>query len=154
MSEIIQRPLLTATAVSRALNAAIGKAELLEQNVCISICTPQGIEQGYLRMTDAPDLCANNARDKAYTAASFGVNTKQWDDILADEAPRVIAGLKQRPRFVAFGGGLPISTKDGTVVGGIGVSGASEAQDEAIALAGISILDLNIKIPEQYNGSI
>ena len=46
-----------------------------------------------------------------------------------------------RPRFVAFGGGLPI-VEGGMRIGAIGVSGGSEAQDEAIAVAGLQALGL------------
>ncbi|MBN3825238.1 heme-binding protein, partial [Burkholderia sp. Ac-20384] len=46
------------------------------------------------------------------------------------------SGLVLRPRFVAFGGGLPI-VDDGALIGGIGVSGGSEAQDESCARAGL-----------------
>jgi uncharacterized protein GlcG (DUF336 family) len=44
---------------------------------------------------------------------------------------------------VAFGGGLPI-VEQGVLIGGIGVSGASEAQDEAIAQAGLAALGLAV----------
>ena len=46
-----------------------------------------------------------------------------------------------RPRMVSFGGGLPIVI-DGHRVGGIGVSGGSEEQDEQIARAGLQALGL------------
>jgi glc operon protein GlcG len=39
------------------------------------------------------------------------------------------------PRYVAFGGGVPIDA-NGTIVGGIGVSGLSDEDDEALALLG------------------
>jgi uncharacterized protein GlcG (DUF336 family) len=42
-------------------------------------------------------------------------------------------------RFVTFGGGVPI-TIEGVVVGGIGVSGGSAAEDEACALKSLSCL--------------
>ncbi|WP_426410812.1 heme-binding protein [Bradyrhizobium ganzhouense] len=42
------------------------------------------------------------------------------------------------PGLVAFAGGLPIKTGAGDVVGGIGVSGASEDQDESCAQAGLN----------------
>ncbi|NDC61158.1 MAG: hypothetical protein EBZ60_03960, partial [Betaproteobacteria bacterium] len=48
------------------------------------------------------------ALDKAYTAASFGLPTGQWTEVLKHHSPAVGEGLVMRPRFVAFGGGLPI----------------------------------------------
>jgi uncharacterized protein GlcG (DUF336 family) len=40
-------------------------------------------------------------------------------------------------RLVVFAGGLPIHA-DGTLVGGVGVSGAAAAVDRACALAGLA----------------
>jgi len=48
----------------------------------------------------------------------------------------------QRPRFVAFGGGLPI-VDNGELTGAVGVSGGSEAQDEEIAKAGLAAIGMN-----------
>ena len=48
-------------------------------------------------------------------------------------------GIVRRARFVGFGGGLPI-VLDGQRIGGIGVSGASEAQDGMIAQAGLDAI--------------
>jgi uncharacterized protein GlcG (DUF336 family) len=43
-------------------------------------------------------------------------------------------------RFVIFGGGVPI-TSDGTVVGGVGVSGAAVADDCACADVAVAAFD-------------
>jgi len=51
-------------------------------------------------------------------------------------------GIVRRPRFIAFGGGLPI-LEAGQRIGGIGVSGGSEEQDEACAQAGLRAIGLN-----------
>lgn len=67
-------------------------------------------------------------RDKAYTAASFCLATSRWTDVLAEHSPVVRQGFVQLPRFVAFGGGLPI-VDHGEEIGAVGVSGGSEAQD-------------------------
>jgi uncharacterized protein GlcG (DUF336 family) len=50
-------------------------------------------------------------------------------------------GIVLRPRFVAFGGGLPI-VEAGARIGAIGVSGGSEEQDQQIAQAGLDALKL------------
>ena len=48
-------------------------------------------------------------------------------------------GFSARPRLVVFGGGLPIRA-GGALIGGIGVSGASEAQDEECARAALDAI--------------
>jgi uncharacterized protein GlcG (DUF336 family) len=59
--------------------------------------------------------------------------------MLEGEAPMVRDGLLRRPRVAAFPGGHPLR-RDGQMIGGIGVSGASAEQDDAIALAGLKAL--------------
>ena len=50
---------------------------------------------------------------------------------------RGLACLMQRDRFVGFGGGLPVK-HEGVLVGAIGVSGGSEAQDVQFAEAALA----------------
>jgi len=82
------------------------------------------------------------AIDKAYTAAGFGVPTDAWTDALAGHSPAVRQGLPLRPRMVCFGGGLPMR-HEGRLIGGIGVSGGSEHEDQTCARAGLAALGLN-----------
>ena len=72
------------------------------------------------------------AIDKAYTAAGFDLPTAAWSEALAPHLPAVRQGIPMRPRVVCFGGGLPLRHED-RLIGGIGVSGGSKAQDEACA---------------------
>ncbi len=51
-------------------------------------------------------------------------------------------GLPMRPRMVCFGGGLPLK-HEGRLIGGIGVSGGSELEDETCARAGLAAIELN-----------
>jgi uncharacterized protein GlcG (DUF336 family) len=46
----------------------------------------------------------------------------------------------ERGRLIPWPGALPIHRADGTMIGAIGVSGASAADDELIAAAGLAAL--------------
>lgn len=116
----------------------MAKAEELGVRVHVSVVDRAGLPLAYLRMNGAFLHSQGIAEDKAYTAAGFGFPTRQWLDVLGDN-PRLKIGLPARERLVVVGGGLPILL-DGQCVGGIGVSGASEEQDEACAEAGLRIL--------------
>lgn len=136
-----QRPTLTWRAAHVAAGAALEEAERLGVSVAVTVCDSAGVTAAQLRMPGAPFHCASIAEDKAYTAAAFRLATVAWADVMATLTAEVQAGLRARPRFVTFGGGLPIVDR-GDLLGGIGVSGASEAQDEAIARAGLGALSL------------
>jgi len=137
---VTQRHLDDESAAS-ACSAAIAHARALGIRVNVAVCDASGVLLAFRRMHGAFLHSIDIAIDKAYTAASFGFPTRQWiDQIRADEALRT--GLPLRPRLVVFGGGLPVQI-DGSLVGGIGVSGGSTEQDEACAQAGLAAIGLD-----------
>jgi len=129
------------SAVQTALAGASSKAQAMDVLVNIAVTDAAGLMVGFIRMNGAPLHSIDIALDKAYTASSFGLPTSHWTETLKHHSPAVRQGLVLRPRFVAFGGGLPI-VHQGNRIGGIGVSGGSEQQDEEIAQAGLAVLNL------------
>ncbi|WP_042259254.1 GlcG/HbpS family heme-binding protein [Paraburkholderia heleia] len=128
-------------AASRAAEAAAREAQRLGVRVNVAIVDAGGNLAAFVRMPGAPLHSIEIAIDKAYTAVSFGLPTGRWNETLQAHSEAVRQGIVLRPRFVAFGGGLPI-TEDGQRIGGIGVSGGSEEQDGACAQAGLRALGL------------
>ncbi|CAM5258833.1 MULTISPECIES: heme-binding protein [Pseudomonadaceae] len=126
-------------AAQRAAEAAMAHACALDIRIHVAVVDRAGRTLAYLRMNGAFLHSEGIAVDKAYTAASFGFPTRDWLEVLG-ENPRLRIGLPSRERLVVFGGGLPILL-DGRCLGGIGVSGGSEEQDEACAKAGLEALD-------------
>ena len=137
----VQR-VIGAGAALQAAAAAVQAATALGVPVNIALVDAAGVLASFVRMPGAPLHSVDIAIDKAYTAVSFGLPTSQWHGALASHSAAVREGIVLRPRFVAFGGGLPI-TEGGARIGGIGVSGGSEAQDESIARAGLHALGLD-----------
>ncbi len=119
-----------------AVRAAIDKAVELGVNVSAAIVDTRGVQIASLHMPGASLHSIEVALDKAYTAASFGFPTRDWRDVLNTYSPHLQAGIIQRPRLVVFGGGIPFLL-NGERVGAIGVSGASEQQDEICAAAAL-----------------
>ncbi|WP_034411490.1 GlcG/HbpS family heme-binding protein [Derxia gummosa] len=130
---------IDATAAHEAVGAAMRKAAELGVAVNIAVVDGAGVLVAFARMNGAFLHSAEIAIDKAYTAAGFGFATGEWDRVLGGAGEAVRQGLSLRPRLVMFGGGLPIRV-EGELVGAIGVSGGSEAQDEVCAEAGIAAL--------------
>ena len=128
-------------AAQAAVAAAVSAPAAIHARGNVTLVDPSGVLAAFLRMPGAPLHSVDIAIDKAYTAVSFGLPTSRWTEVLQSHSPAVRDGLVQRPRFVAFGGGLPI-VEDGKCIGAIGVSGGSEQQDEQIAHAGLAALGL------------
>jgi len=135
MQTLRSTQILTAAAAHAAVGAAIAKGVELGVAVNVSVVDAGGNQIAFLRGDGAFLPSGKIARDKAYTAAGFGVPTGALYQALSDDAP-VLAGILAQPGVALFQGGLPIRSND-ELVGGIGVSGASAEQDEICARAGL-----------------
>lgn len=132
---------IDAVAASDAVRASVAHAASLGIRINVAVVDSGGNLAAFLRMPGAFLHSIDIAIDKAYTAASFGLPTSQWHAALQQHSDAVREGIVRRPRFVGFGGGLPM-VENGQRIGGIGVSGGSEEQDEACAQAGLSAIGL------------
>lgn len=128
-------------AAHQAVGAAVQAAQAMGVRINVAVVDASGVLAAFLRMPGAPLHSVEIAIDKAYTAVSFGLATSQWHGALQQHSPAVRDGIVLRPRFVAFGGGLPL-LENGQRIGGIGVSGGSEQEDETCARAGLAALGL------------
>lgn len=132
-------PGITAEAASAACAAAVAHATAKGWRINVAVVDRGGNLMAFLRMPGAFIHSINLAIDKAYTSASFGFPTKAWMGAVGhDEGMKL--GFSSQPRLIVFGGGLPIGA--GEWIGGIGVSGASEQEDEECARAGLAAIGL------------
>lgn len=139
MQVAVQMPGISAEAAATAVQAAVAHAEAHGWKINAAVVDRGGNLMAFLRMPGAFIHSIEIAIDKAYTAASFGFSTKDWMPAIGhDEGMKF--GFSARPRLIVFGGGLPIG--QGEWIGGIGVSGASEAEDEECARAGLAAIGM------------
>lgn len=127
---------ISARAAYQAVGAAMARAEADGLAIAACVVDAGGLPVAQVRMAGAPFHSNDIARDKAYTAMSFRLPTEALGAELSAN-PVLHDGIARRPGTILFGGGLPI-VENGHVIGGIGVSGASEQRDRTIAQAGLS----------------
>ncbi len=125
---------MSLSAARAAIAAAEREAAERGLAVVVAVVDDGGNLVSFDRMDRAPLLSLDFAADKAWTAAAFGRATDEWWSDMSTQ-PALAATLPQRPRFVAVGVGVPLWIGD-TLVGGVGVSGGSVADDIACAQAG------------------
>jgi len=103
--------------------------------VAVAVVDRFGLPQVMLRDRFAGPHTPSTATGKAWTAVSFRSDTTA---LVAPTQPgQPQAGVRNLPNVVLLGGGLLIEA-GGSIVGGIGVSGApGGAEDDACARAGI-----------------
>ena len=98
----------------------------------------------FRRQNNAFLLSIDIAQKKAKSSAGIPYPTRKIEEIVygkKDGKPGRAPGLAHSKDIVAFAGGMPIKTKDGHLLGAIGVSGATADQDERCAIAAITAID-------------
>lgn len=131
---------ITADAAPAAVAAGVAKAVEMGWRMNVAVVDRGGNLIAFLRNEDAPLHSTGLAIDKAYTALSFNMPTKDWNQVLGASSGEVKSGIVTRERLVVFGGGLPIR-KNGTLLGAIGASGDMEDQDEICIRAALASID-------------
>jgi uncharacterized protein GlcG (DUF336 family) len=134
LTEAQTKPYLSLTDAQRITTAATEKAMAEGWNVVIVILDDGGNLISLQRMDGVQVGSIEVAQAKAKSAVFFKRPTKVFEDAMKAEGGARIATL---PNAVGVEGGLPIF-KDGIIVGSIGVSGVTSAQDGIIAAAGIA----------------
>jgi uncharacterized protein GlcG (DUF336 family) len=121
---------------------AAAMAEATRRSVVISAAVVDG--GGHLiafgRMDGAEIAGPTLAVDKAYTAVAHRIATSELADLAAPGGELFGLQANGSGRYVIFGGGVPVHVRD-RVVGAVGVSGASAADDDACARAALRVLD-------------
>lgn len=130
--------LLTPETALKAAQAALARCRSSGFQVAVAVVDRMGVVQVLLRDRFAGAHTPETATGKAWTAVSFRTSTTELAD--ATQAGKPQSGIRSRPGVVAVGGGLMIEA-GGSVLGGIGVSGAPGGkEDEACATAGIAAI--------------
>lgn len=127
---------LTPEAAQKAVNAALADCRKRGFQVAVAVVDRSGVAQAMVRDRFAGAHTADLAVNKAWTAVSFRTDTTELAK--ATQPGQASSGLRNVPRFSAVGGGVPIQAA-GSVIGGIGVSGAPSGDaDDSCAKAGIA----------------
>ncbi len=119
--------------------AAEARAGEIGQPMNIAVVDAGGNLKAFARMDGAWLGSIDIAITKARTARYFDLPTEELGKLSQPGGP--LYGIEHsNDGLITFPGGLPLTAADGTVIGAIGVSGASVADDEAVAEAGAAAL--------------
>jgi len=124
-------PGLTIESANPLLDRAMAKAtQDFKRPICVAVCDPQGFLLAFSRMDGAPLRSIRISQCKAYTAARMGVTTEAFLARLRRE--QIEIGYFCDADLTALPGGSVLKDISGTVVGAIGVSGLTSAEDQQI----------------------
>lgn len=128
---------ITLAAAKRVLAAAEREAVANGCSMVIVILDSSGLPVLLQRMDGVTLGSLDVAQAKAQTAVRFRRATKTYQDRIAAGGAEL--RLLTMPGICAIEGGLPL-IENGRLVGAIGVSGATAAQDGQVAAAGAGAL--------------
>jgi uncharacterized protein GlcG (DUF336 family) len=112
------------------LDRAVEKAESMDLRICVAVADSGANIVGFLRMDRAFLGSADVSQRKAKTAVLFQCPTDVFGTVIEQEK---LIGMDQvGGGLMAFGGGLPMMI-NGELIGAVGVSGATAAQDKEVA---------------------
>jgi glc operon protein GlcG len=115
--------------------AAAAEARKNNWNVAIAIVDPAGALVYFEKLDGTQNASVTVAIEKARTSAQFKRATKAFQDVVAagGDGLRILS----LPGAVPVEGGVP-ALIDGRIVGAIGISGATSAQDGQVAAAAVA----------------
>ncbi|BBD38159.1 MULTISPECIES: GlcG/HbpS family heme-binding protein [Aminobacter] len=141
-AEGLAKPVLGYEAAGRMIAACFAaQAAAGHAQVNVVVVDDGGRLIAAARQDGACKACTDIAENKATTSALYAAPTRAMADlsfgVKRDGVGAGLPGAAFVPGLVAFAGGLPVKSASGDVIGGIGVSGASEDQDESCAQVGL-----------------
>ena len=122
---------------TKAVNAAMAEAKKNGWNLAIAVTTNGGHLVHFSRMDNTQFGSIKIAQHKARAAATFKRPTKAFADAIAANPANV--ALLSLDDVIASEGGIPLML-GGKMIGAIGCSGATGAQDGVACTAGANAL--------------
>ena len=130
-------PPITLEQAKKVMVGAEAEAKKNSWNVVMVVLDSGGNLVMLQRMDGAQFGSIEVAKDKAYSAVAFRRPTKAFDDALAQGGANL--RILKLSGATPLEGGIPIVV-DGKLIGAVGVSGVTSAQDAQIGRAGIDNL--------------
>jgi uncharacterized protein GlcG (DUF336 family) len=129
--------MMTLDKAQLVLKAAVAKAQEIGQPMNIAVVDAGTNLTAFTRMDEAWLGSIDIAINKAFTAKAFaistlalGQNSQPGDQFFGIHVPN-------HTRVMIFAGGIPVK-ENGEIVGAVGVSGGSGAQDQTVAEAAVA----------------
>jgi uncharacterized protein GlcG (DUF336 family) len=130
---------LTLADARQIIAAAEAKAKEIGQPMNIAVVDAGSNLIAHVRMDGAWIGSVDIAINKAWTSRAFDITTKDLGENSQPGQDFYGIVVSNLGKVMVFAGGIPV-TRDGRVVGAIGVSGGTGQQDQTVAEAGAASL--------------
>jgi glc operon protein GlcG len=119
-----------------AINAVISEANKRDWKMNVAVVDSGGNLVAFQRMDGAMLASIQIAEHKARAAALFRRETRVFENAIQINNFNYLMTLDG---FIASRGGIPL-IEDGKLIGAIGCSGGTDAQDEVVCKAGLALI--------------
>ena len=126
---------ITLEAAKKMMAAGEAEARKNGWNVAITICDANGDLIMFQKIDDTQNGSIAVSQGKARAAALFKRPSRVLEEMIAGGKTAFLAV----DGIVPLQGAVPV-TADGRVIGAVGVSGVTSAQDEQVAMAAVGVL--------------
>jgi uncharacterized protein GlcG (DUF336 family) len=117
------------------------KAKQMGVNAVVAI-TNKGARPVLIECMDDSFIASYDvAANKAFTVVSLKMSTIKLKELAQPGGSLYGIQFTNEGKIVIFGGGEPLKATDGSIIGGLGVSGGTEEQDSALAEYGKKIFE-------------
>jgi len=128
---------ITLDRAQAAVAAAIAESKKRDWRMNVAVVGPSGRLIAFARMDGAQRASINIAEHKARTAALYRRETKVFENAVQQGNLHYILTLDD---VIASRGGIPL-VEGGKLIGGIGCSGGTGSQDEAVCKVGAATIN-------------
>ena len=135
---------MTLNLAERVADAVIAEAQRMGIKVVVALSDAAGNPKLVKVMEDAYIASYDIAVNKAYTVVALKMPTVKLKPLAAPGGELYGIQFTNGGKIVIFGGGDPLINPKGKIIGGLGVSGGSEAQDIALSEFGKSFFETKI----------
>ena len=127
---------MTLTMAETLADAVLCEAKRIGVRAVVCVSDAGGPPKLVKCMDDAYLASYDVAVNKAYTVVALKMSTIALKPLAQPGASLYGIQFTNGGKIVIFGGGDPLTAKDGKILGGLGVSGGSEEQDTALSAYG------------------
>jgi uncharacterized protein GlcG (DUF336 family) len=130
--------MITLEKARQVITAGEAKAKEIGQPMNIAVVDAGANLQAFVRMDGAWLGSIDIAINKAFTARAFNISTRELGQNSQPGDQFFGIHVSNHDRVMIFAGGIPLK-ENGQIIGAVGVSGGSGAQDQSVAEAAAAV---------------
>lgn len=138
VKRIMEQRVLSLETAKKIIEKVEEESKNRGKKAVICVCNEQGNPIAVHVMDGAFLISFDVAVKKAYTAVALKMPTLKLNDLV--KSGQTFYGLQNLDKVMTIGGGVPLY-RNGTLVGGLGVSGGTGEEDDSLARFGADIFN-------------